>query len=229
MPNKKYPSVVFKERIKSIREELEKYCNETVALYRKATGLFEKYDSKVAEEVIERSKEMDIYGYEIERSCIRFIAVEQPLASDLLYVESSIRVMSHIKRIAYLCRNMAEAIGEIKDIKVPQPLLNDVQYMIDYVQIMLTKGFSAFVNQDVSIAKELAADDDKVDELFDSILKQITSLVAQKTDFALGIINLLFLTRYLERIGDRIVHIGDRIVFINTNRRPRIEQLKEEN
>ena len=172
---------------------------------------------------------MDIYGYEIERSCIRFIAVEQPLASDLLYVESSIRVMSHIKRIAYLCRNIAEACNEIKDIKISEQLRSDVQFMIDYVQIMLTKGFSSFINQDISRAKELAIDDDKVDDLFDSILRQITQLVAQKTDFALGIINLLFLTRYLERIGDRVVQIGDRVVFINTNRRPRIEQLKEEN
>lgn len=229
MPNKKYPSVVFKERIKSIREELENYCNETVDLYRKATSLFEKYDQKKADEVIERSKEMDIYGYEIERSCIRFIAVEQPLATDLLYVESSIRVMSHIKRIAYLCRNMAEASNEIKDITVPEQLKSDVQFMIDYVQIMLTKGFRAFVNQDITIARELSNDDDKVDDLFDSILKQITQLVAKKEDFALGVINLLFLTRYLERIGDRVVQIGDRIVFINTNRRPRIEQLKEEN
>ena len=229
MPNKKYPSVVFKERIKSIREELENYCNETVDLYRKATSLFEKYDQKKADEVIERSKEMDIYGYEIERSCIRFIAVEQPLATDLLYVESSIRVMSHIKRIASLCRNMAEASNEIKDITVPEQLQSDVQFMIDYVQIMLTKGFRAFVNQDITIARELSNDDDKVDDLFDSILKQITQLIAKKEDFALGVINLLFLTRYLERIGDRVVQIGDRIVFINTNRRPRIEQLKEEN
>jgi len=229
MPNKKYPSVVFKERIKSIRQELENYCNETVSLYKKAISLFEKYDQKKADEVVEKSKEMDIYGYEIERSCIRFIAVEQPLASDLLYVESSIRVMSHIKRIAYLCRNIAEACNEIKDIKISEQLRSDVQFMIDYVQIMLTKGFSSFINQDISRAKELAIDDDKVDDLFDSILRQITQLVAQKTDFALGIINLLFLTRYLERIGDRVVQIGDRVVFINTNRRPRIEQLKEEN
>lgn len=228
MPNKKYPTIVFKERIKTIRKELEDYCNDTADLHRKSIGLIENYNEKIANEVIEKSKQLAVTGYEIERNCIRFIAVEQPLASDLMYIESSIRIISHVKRISHLCSNIAESSNLIKEIKEPKELLSDLQYMADYVQIMLTKGFRSFINQDIHVAKELFNDDDKVDELFDSILNQVTEIFAKKQDNALGYIYILFLSRYLERIADRVVNIGDRVIFINTHKRPNIEQLKEE-
>ena len=53
---------------------------------------------KKAVEAVEKAKELDICGHEIERSCIRFIAMEQLLATDLMYIESSIRVISHVKK-----------------------------------------------------------------------------------------------------------------------------------
>lgn len=228
MSAKKYPSIIFKERIKSIKAEMKEYCTQTADIYRKATQLLENYDEKVAKEVHEKSKELDIYGYEIEKSCIRFIAVEQPLASDLMYIESAIRVLSHIKRIAHLCSNIADSAAEIQNMESPQELFNDLRYMADYVQIMLTAGFGSFYSQDVGVARELPEDDDKVDDLFDKILKEVTDLVAEKTDYALAIVNVLFIARYLERIADRVVNIGDRVVFINTNKRPSIESLKKE-
>lgn len=99
--------------------------------------------------------------------------------------------------------------------------------MVDYVQIMISKGFKSFLNQDIVVARELNDDDDDVDD-FDIILKQTTNLVAEKTDYTLGIINLLFIARYLERMADRVVSMGSRIIFIKTHERSEIEDLKDE-
>ena len=100
--------------------------------------------------------------------------------------------------------------------------------MADYVQIMLTRGFGSFCNQDIGIARELAGDDDKVDDLFDIILSHTTELLTEKTQNALEIVNIIFIARYLERIADRVVNIGERVIFINTHKRPHIEELKKE-
>ncbi len=228
MDNNEYPTFIFEERMESIKKYLKDYCNETLELHRKASSLLVNFDDEKAGEVIEKSKELDVFGYEIERSCIRFIAMEQPLASDLMYIESSIRVISHVKRIAYLCKNIAESAATIEGIEVQNNVIGDLEYMADYVQIMLNRGFGSFCNQDVSVARELASDDDKVDDIFDTILSKTTDILTEKTDNALEIVNIIFIARYLERIADRVVNIGERVIFINTHKRPHIEELKKE-
>lgn len=228
MDNNEYPTFIFEERMESIKKYLKDYCNETLELHRKASSLLVNFDDKKASEVIEKSKELDVFGYEIERSCIRFIAMEQPLASDLMYIESSIRVISHVKRIAYLCKNIAQSAATIEGIEVQNNVIGDLEYMADYVQIMLNRGFGSFCNQDVSVARELASDDDKVDDIFDTILSKTTDILTEKTDNALEIVNIIFIARYLERIADRVVNIGERVIFINTHKRPHIEELKKE-
>ena len=182
MENKEYPTYVFEERMESIKKNLRNYCNDTLELHRKATSLLSNFDEEKAAEVVEKAKELDICGHEIERSCIRFIAMEQPLATDLMYIESSIRVISHVKRIAYLCRNIAESAATIEGMKVSNKIMGDLEYMADYVQIMLTRGFGSFCNQDMDVARELASDDDKVDDLFDIILSHTTELLTEKID-----------------------------------------------
>jgi phosphate transport system protein len=228
LKNKKYPSLLFRDRIKSIKEEVGEMFECILESNRKASSLIEKYDKKTANEVIENGKNIDVLGYELERKCIKFIAIEQPLASDLMFIETTIRIISHGKRIAYLSSNIADSSYLIKDIDVPQELLNDLQYMADYVQIMLSKGIRCYLNQDLKTANELRHDDDKVDDLFDTILKQTIDLLAKKTDQALKIVNIIFTARFLERIGDRVVSIGDRTIFLKTNERPDIENIKED-
>lgn len=204
-------------------------CNMVLEENRKTTGLISNHDKNLANEIVEKSKEITIIAYNLERECIRFLAMEQPFAGDLMYIESTIRVLSHIKRISSLSSNIAESSEYIQNIDIPDRLLEDLQYMADYVQIMLSKGFNGFLNQDLNASKELSEDDNKVDDLFDSILKQTADLIAKKTNQPFGLISLIFISRYLERMADRVVSIGTRVIFIKTHERPDIEHLKEEN
>ncbi|WP_409199869.1 phosphate signaling complex protein PhoU [Methanobrevibacter sp. DSM 116169] len=228
MQNKKYPSLLFRDRMKSIKEEVATLFDMILESNSKAIRLIENYDKETAEEIIEKSKEVDVLGYELERKCIKFIAIEQPLAGDLMFIESTIRVISHAKRIGYLSANIAESSQLTQDLNLPATLTNDLQHMADYVQIMLSKGIRTFLNQDLEMAKQLKDEDNRVDDLFDSILDQTTALLAQKTDDALGIIHVIFIARSLERIADRVVSIGTRTIFIKTNERPDIEDIKED-
>ena len=133
MESNEYPTYVFEERMESIKKNLKDYCNETLTLHRKATSLLIDFDEKKAAKVIEKAKELDICGHEIERSCIRFIAMEQPLASNLMYIESSICVIYHVKRITYLCKNIVESAATIEGIEVQNNVIGDLEYMADYI------------------------------------------------------------------------------------------------
>ncbi|WP_303247909.1 phosphate uptake regulator PhoU [uncultured Methanobrevibacter sp.] len=227
MAAKEYPSIIFKKRSKSIKNRLTDYCKETMELYQKIKNLIDNYEETIVKECNDKSKELDIEGYEIEKECINFIAVEKPVASDLMYIESAIRVISHVKRIAYLCKNIADSSEAINKVNIPKELLEELKFMANYVQLMITNGFDSFINQDITTAADLEEDDDTVDQLFDKILNEVTGLLSKKTDYAINIMNVLFIARYLERIADRVVNIGDRVIYINTYERPHIKSLKE--
>ncbi|MDR3062849.1 MAG: phosphate signaling complex protein PhoU [Methanobrevibacter sp.] len=219
--NKEYPRISFKNRINSVKDEAEKLGQMVIESHRKAITLLTKYDENVAKEVIAKSKEIDESGFDLERKCIKFIAVEQPVAGDLMFIESTIRINNHLKRIGYLAANIAELSVLIKDVPIPDKLLEDLQFMADYVQMMLSKGIYVFLDQNIDMAKELKYDDDKVDDLFDSILEQVTSLMFEDKENLNQTINIIFIARFLERIADRAVDIGSRTIFMLTFKKPK--------
>ena len=219
--DKEYPRISFKNRINSVKDEAEKMGQMAIESHRKAIILLNNYDEKIAKEVIANSKDIDEATFDLERMCIRFIAAEQPVAGDLLFIESTIRVSNHIKRIGSLAANIAEISALLKDVNVPDRLREDLQYMADYVQMMLSKGIYTFLDQNVDTAKELRHDDDKVDDLFDSILKQVTDVMFEDKENITSTINIIFIARFIERIGDRAVDIGNRTIFMLTFKKPK--------
>jgi len=87
---------------------------------------------------------------------------------------------------------------------------------------MVSKGLAAFLAKNMNVARELHRDDDKVDDLFDHALKDITKSMFQDKESISYLIYLLFLARFLERIADRAENIGDRTIFMITCEKPQI-------
>jgi len=218
--DREYPRISFKNRINNVKDEAEKIGQMAIESHRKAITLLNRYDEKIATEVISTGKDIDEATFDLERMCIRFLAAEQPVAGDLMFIESTIRITSHIKRIANLAANIAEVSAEIKDVDIPDKLREDLQYMADFVQMMLSKGIYSFLNQNVDMAKELRRDDVKVDDLFDTILEQVTDCMFEDKETINPFINIVFIARFLERIADRAVDIGQRTIFMLTFKKP---------
>jgi len=219
--DREYPRISFKNRINNVKDEAEKIGQMAIESHRKAITLVNKYDEKIAKEVILAGKDIDEATFDLERMCIRFLATEQPVAGDLMFIESTIRISAHIKRIANLATNIAKTSTLIKDVEIPDKLREDLQYMADYVQMMLSKGIYTFLNQNVDMAKELRRDDDKVDDLFDIILEQVTDVMFEDKEAINQVINFIFIARFLERIADRAVNIGQRTIFMLTFKKPK--------
>ena len=221
--DKKYPSLSFRDRINIVKNEAEEIGQMTVDVTRKTAGLLDNYDAKIVEEINLKSEEIDLAVFDLERTCIKFMAVEKPVAGDLLFIEATIRVISHIKRIGYLASNIAESISKFEKVDLPKEVTDNMSFMADYVLVMLNKSIDAFLNQDLKRASELSDDDDKVDELFDTLLNQATKLMTEETtsnDKILSYVHIIFIARYLERIADRTVAIGSRTIFMVTLKRP---------
>jgi len=217
---KKYPRIVFRKRMEKLRDYVEDMGKDTLKAYRNAIKTFLDYDEELVKEVIKSSENIQRMNYRLEHKTMSIIAAEQPVASDLRFIEAALKVGSHYQRMGGLAANIAEVARHVKDEKIPERPLNDITHMADIVESMISKSISAFINQDMGIARGLHRDDDKVDDLFDTALKDITKSMFDEKDAIYYMIYLLFVARFLERIADRSESIGDRTIFMITCEKP---------
>ena len=221
--NEKTPSISFQHRMDNIKQDYKELGNLAIKLNADVVKLLENYDESIYSSIFENSNTLDIKTINLERVCIKFMATEQPLAKDLMFIESTLRVISHIKRVGHLTLKIADLIKNIQGVNIPKKILKELELMGDYIQFMLKKSFNVFLNQDLEKAKELAMDDDKIDELYESILNQVTTTMVNDSELVPYIVDTIFLARYFERIADKAVSIGSRTIFMVTLKRPGID------
>ena len=147
----------------------------------------------------------------IENICVKLLMQQQPVARDLRTISAAMKMVTDMDRIAIQSGDIADiiAVGNIK----PSAETESLKEMADAVRKMVTMSIEAFVNKDISSAKEVLAFDDVVDEYFDNIKKEL--IEKQKNNQANGelILDLLMIDKYLERIGDHAVNIGKWVIF----------------
>lgn len=214
--NRRYPRIRFQKRLDEMRDEVDKMGQATLGAYRDAVNTFNDYEKEMEKKVIQANKDIHQMNYQLEHDAMSIIAAEQPVASDLRFIEASLKIGSHLKRIAGLAANIAEIARNVKDDEIPEKPMIDLQHMADIVEGMVSKSTAAYLGQNINIARELHRDDDKVDELFDQALKDITKSMFQDKESISHLVYLLFMARFLERIADRAENIGDRTIFMIT-------------
>jgi phosphate transport system protein len=182
------------------------------ALNKSLQGLFER-DSDMAEEVVEGDQEIDLLEVEIDRRCLRILALEQPMARDLRFIIGSMRVCVNLERIADQAVNVAErALYLNQRPALPhQPLME--QLAATSVE-MLKKAVSAFNNGQTSQASEVCQMDDKADELNLKILKHFIDYIVCEVQSVDRAVNTIIIARCLERCADLATNIAEAVVFI---------------
>jgi len=217
---KKYPRLSFRKRMKELRSDLEEMGDLALITYKNAISTLFNYDDELAKEVVDNGEKIDKMNYFLENKTMSVIAAEQPVAKDLRFIESSLKVGSHLKRMSYLAVNITEVARHLKDEEVPEKPMGDIKEMADLVEKMVKKSITSFLNEDIELSRELHRDDDAVDDLFDKALQDITASIFDEKDSINYMVYLLFLARFLERIADRSESIGDRTIFMITCEKP---------
>ena len=147
----------------------------------------------------------------IENICVKLLMQQQPVARDLRTISAAMKMVTDMDRIAIQSGDMADiiAVGNIK----PSAETERLKQMADAVKKMVTMSIEAFVNKDISSAKEVLAFDDVVDEYFDNIKKELIEKLKNNQANGELILDLLMIDKYLERIGDHAVNIGKWVIF----------------
>lgn len=147
----------------------------------------------------------------IENICVKLLMQQQPVARDLRTISAAMKMVTDMDRIAIQSGDIADiiAVGNIK----PSAETESLKEMADAVRKMVTMSIEAFVNKDISSAKEVLAFDDVVDEYFDKIKKELIEKLKNNQANGELILDLLMIDKYLERIGDHAVNIGKWVIF----------------
>lgn len=171
----------------------------------------------LAHEVIRHDTQIDNIRFAIEEKCIKLIATQQPMASDLRIIISTLHIASELERIG----DHAEGIAKISIMIGDEPLakpLTIMPVMAEKTQGMLRSSLDALVKRDVILAKQICADDDEIDTLYDAVFNELVGIVVNDKKMLEGVTRLIWVAHNLERSADRVTNICERIVYIVTGK-----------
>ena len=150
---------------------------------------------------------------EVDDRCLKFLALHQPMAVDLRVVVAALRINSDLERIGDLAVNVAEAASRYVD-HAPVKRLIDLPRMSDLAQWMLHEALNAFVARDVHAAEAVLAEDDLVDALKNQIFRELLTYMLGDPRTIEPAIQLILVSRHLERVGDHATNIAEDVIFI---------------
>jgi phosphate transport system protein len=171
-------------------------------------------DADAAERIIRRHRQVGQTAAEIEWGLLCILARQAPVASDLRLVAGLLHVNEHLERMGGLCANVAKAVPVLANRPPPTEVLVTLNEMGARVRQVVAAALACLADGDAAAAERLPAIDQPVDRLNDRVFAQIT---ASKDPAALGwALQLVLLARFLERLGDQAVDIGEQVRFIVT-------------
>jgi len=195
-----------------LKEKLLKMASLTEESIAKSIKSLVKRDSTFAQEVIEEDTKIDLLEVDINNLALKLLALKQPMANDLRFITSAMKISNHLERIGDQAVNIAERSLEL----ITQPLLKpliDIPRMAELSQEMVKNSIGFLINNDVSSAEELWKTENIVDDLNSQIFRELLTYMIEDPKTIKRAIELILVGRHLERISDLSTNIVEEVVY----------------
>jgi phosphate transport system protein len=209
------PYYTFHIELQSLNRKLLKLTSLVEDRVRRAVALIGNPDDSEMRSIILSDYEIDEMEVEVEEDCLKILALHQPVASDLRFLITVIKVNNELERIADYAVNIAMRVESIS--KSPSRRLTDT---IDFSEIsetvikMLNTSLDALINRDADLARQVFLLDDNVDAFRNQVYVRIKDIIREHPEHPGGLINTYLLARHLERIGDRVTNISEEVIYL---------------
>jgi phosphate transport system protein len=217
----------FDEELRSLKEKLLFMASLAESMIYKAVKSLAERDESLFKEVNESEVKVNHLQIEIDELCLRLLALRQPMATDLRFITSAMKINSELERIGDLAINIIQRAAVL--LKQPQlkPLI-DIPRMADITQKMVKDSLDAFINRDVNLARSVLTRDDEVDALKDQIFRELLTFMLGDQSTIPRALELILVSRHLERIGDHATNISEDVIYLVQGKdiRHHIEQEK---
>jgi len=161
---------------------------------------------------------------EIDDRCFKLLALHQPMAADLRAIVAAVKINTDLERVGDLAVNVAEAGKRYLHHAPVKPLI-DIPRMGDIAQLMLRDALDAFVRRDIALAEAVLAKDDELDALKTQIFRELLTFMLQDTSTIEPALDLILISRHLERIGDHATNVAEDVIFMVSARDVRHQPL----
>ena len=179
---------------------------------KKATQALQSNALDMATDIIESDEDINRAEKAIETLCLRLLMEQQPVARDLRQISAALKMITDMERIGDWASDIAEII--LSSGEVPSGDYPNVVKMSEAASKMVVEAVDAYVKRDLALAKKVQEEDDIVDELFDQNRNMLIARIKQTSgEEATGAVDLIMITKYLERIGDHAVNVAEWVEF----------------
>jgi phosphate transport system protein len=170
-------------------------------------------DEALARATIERDHTVNRFDVEIDDLSLKLLALHQPAARDLRLITTALKITVDLERIGDMAEHIAERAVELASENPLKPYI-DIPRMADLARDMLHRSLDAFVREDVALALDVCASDDLIDHLHEQLFRELLSFMAEDPTTVSRAMRLLFVSKYLERVGDHATNIAEMVIFM---------------
>ncbi len=207
----------FQEELDGITASIAQMGGLTEAQLAGAIESMSRRDSQLAERTVQDDRRIDTLEAEIEARAVRVIALRQPMASDLREAIAAIKISSDLERIGDLAKNIAKRALVIQgDFDTPVRLIQGIARMGRLAQGQLKSVLDAFSNRDAQAAMEVWRGDEEIDEMYNSVFRELLTYMMEDPRTIGVCTHLLFIAKNIERIGDHATNVAETVRYVVT-------------
>jgi phosphate transport system protein len=203
----------FESELQTLKERLLQMGGLAEERVRTSIRALVDRDAFLASRVAEGDAPINGLHVDVDQRCFTLLALHQPMASDLRFIVSATKIATDLERVGDLAVNVAEAALRYLQHPPVKPLI-DIPRMASIAEGMLHDALDAFVRHDAVLARGVLARDDELDALKTQVFRELLTYMLQDPRSIEPALDLVLVSRHLERIGDHATNIAEDVIFV---------------
>jgi phosphate transport system protein len=203
----------FQKELQELKEGLLKMAALVEEAISTAVQSLVKRDSDLAKRTFEGEDQINRMEIDIEDTCLKLLALRHPMAADLRFITSAMKIITDLERMGDQAVNIAERAIFLNQEPQLKPYI-DIPKMAEIAQSMVKDVLDAFVNQDSKLARSVCERDDMVDGLNDQVFRELLTFMMSDPQMITRAVHLMIVCRCLERIADHATNLAEDVIFL---------------
>jgi phosphate transport system protein len=203
----------FHEELEALKQTLLAMGGLVEDQIRRVMRALVERDDALAQEVVERDRQVNTYDVEVDEQCVELLALHQPTAGDLRFITTAMKIVTDLERIGDQAVNIGQRVIELNREPQLKPYI-DLPRMAERAQAMVKESLDAFVARDTELARRVCGEDAEVDALKEQIFRELLTFMMEDPRTIPRAIRLILISRFVERVADHATNIAEMVVYL---------------
>jgi phosphate transport system protein len=203
----------FHEELEALKQTLLAMGGLVEDQIRRAMRALLERDDLIAQDVIDRDRQVNTYDVEVDEQCVNLLALHQPAAGDLRFITTAMKIVTDLERIGDQAVNIAQRALELNREPQLKPYI-DLPRMADKAQRMVKESLDAFVARDTALARQVCGEDAEVDALKEQIFRELLTFMMEDPRTVSRAIRVILISRFMERVADHATNIAEMVIYL---------------